>query len=176
MFDPKPFIRTVPDWPKPGVQFRDITTLMSDKKVFRQLIDAFVHQYIDLDIETIVGIDARGFILGAPIAYELNKAFVPVRKKGKLPFETLEESYQLEYGQAEIQIHADALAPGCRVLVIDDLIATGGTLLAACKLVQRCAAEVVECAAIVDLPDLGGSDALRAAGHSVFSLCDFAGE
>lgn len=176
MFDPKPFIRTVPDWPQPGVQFRDITTLLSDKKVFRQLIDAFVHQYFDVSFDAVVGIDARGFILGAPIAYELNKAFVPVRKKGKLPFDTFEEAYDLEYGQAEIQIHADALNSGDRVLVIDDLIATGGTLIAACNLVQRSGAEVVECAAIVDLPDLGGSKVIRDKGHSVFSLCEFEGD
>ncbi len=176
MFDPKPFIRTVPDWPQAGVQFRDITTLLADKKVFRQLIDAFVHQYFDIEFDAVVGIDARGFILGAPIAYELNKAFVPVRKKGKLPFDTLEEAYDLEYGQAEIQIHADALKQGDRVLVIDDLIATGGTLIASCNLVERLGATVVECAAIVDLPDLGGSKAIRQKGLSVFSLCQFDGE
>lgn len=176
MFDPKPFIRTVPDWPQAGVQFRDITTLLSDKKVFRQLIDAFVHHYFDVEFDAVVGIDARGFILGAPIAYELNKAFIPVRKKGKLPFETLEESYDLEYGSAEVQIHADALSAGSKVLVIDDLIATGGTLKAACKLVERLGADVVECAAIVDLPDLGGSKALKADGISVFALCEFEGD
>ena len=175
MFDPKPFIRTVPDWPQEGVQFRDITTLLSNKKVFRQTIDAFVHRYFDSEFDAVVGIDARGFILGAPIAYELNKAFIPVRKKGKLPFETLEEAYDLEYGQAEIQIHADALEQGSRVLVIDDLIATGGTLMAACNLVERLGASVLECAAIVDLPDLGGSQALKEKGHSVFSLCEFDG-
>ncbi len=176
MFDPKPFIRTVPDWPKPGVQFRDITTLLADKKVFRQLIDAFVHHYIEVEFDAVVGIDARGFILGAPIAYELNKAFIPVRKKGKLPFATLEESYELEYGQAEVQIHADALTEGQKVLVIDDLIATGGTLQAACRLVERLGAEVLECAAVVDLPDLGGSQALTEAGYRIFSLSSFEGE
>lgn len=176
MFDPTPFIRTVPDWPQPGVQFRDITTLLNQPKVFRQLIDAFVHQYFDADIDVIVGVDARGFILGAPVAYELNKAFVPVRKKGKLPFDTLEEAYDLEYGQAEVQIHADAIEKGARVLVMDDLIATGGTLQAACKLVERLGAEVVACAAIVDLPDLGGSKALKADGKTVFSLCEFEGD
>lgn len=176
MFDPKPHIRTVPDWPEAGVQFRDITTLLSDAKVFRQLIDAFVHQYFGKDFDTIVGIDARGFILGAPIAYALNKAFIPVRKKGKLPFETLEESYDLEYGSAEVQIHADALKKGQKVLVIDDLIATGGTLDAACRLVKRSGADVFECAAIVDLPDLGGSQRIRDQGHAVFSLCEYDGD
>ncbi|WP_108125236.1 adenine phosphoribosyltransferase [Saccharospirillum mangrovi] len=176
MFDPKDHIRTVPDWPQPGVQFRDITTLLSDAKVFRQLIDAFVHHYYDHEIDAIVGIDARGFILGAPLAYELRTAFIPVRKKGKLPFDTLEEAYQLEYGKAELQIHADALKAGMKVVVMDDLIATGGTLSATCKLVERLGAEVVECAAIVDLPDLGGSRAIQAAGHSVFTLCAYDGD
>jgi adenine phosphoribosyltransferase len=175
-FDPKAHIRTVPDWPKPGVQFRDITTLLSDARVFRQLIDAFVHRYFDYNIDAVVGIDARGFILGAPLAYQLNTAFVPVRKQGKLPFDTLEEAYELEYGQAVLQIHADALKSGQRVLVIDDLIATGGTLQAACTLVQRLGAEVIECTAIVDLPDLGGSQTLSQAGYSVCALCEYAGD
>lgn len=176
MFDPKDHIRTVPDWPQPGVQFRDITTLLSDAKVFRQLIDAFVHHYYDQPLDAIVGIDARGFILGAPLAYELKTAFIPVRKKGKLPFETYEEAYELEYGEAILQVHADALKPGQRVVVMDDLIATGGTLAATCKLVERLGAEIVECAAIVDLPDLGGSQLIRQAGHSVFTLCAFEGD
>ncbi|TXR53906.1 adenine phosphoribosyltransferase [Reinekea thalattae] len=175
MFDPKPYIRTVPDWPEAGVQFRDITTLFSNNQAFRQLIDAFVQRYINTEIDCVIGLDARGFILGAPIAYELNKAFIPVRKKGKLPFETIEEAYNLEYGQAEIQIHSDALKPGDKVLVIDDLIATGGTLNASCKLVKRLGAEVVECAAIVDLPDLGGSQSLKDQGFDVFSLCSYSG-
>jgi len=176
MFDPKPYIRTVPDWPKAGVQFRDITTLLSDAKVFRQLIDAFVHQYFSNEFDAVVGIDARGFILGAPIAYELNKAFIPVRKKGKLPFDTLEEAYSLEYGQAEVQIHADALTRGQKVLVIDDLIATGGTLEATCRLVERLGADVIECAAIVDLPDLRGSGNMKEKGYSIFSLCEYKGD
>lgn len=176
MFDPKPHIRTVPDWPKPGVQFRDITTLLSDARVFREMIDAFVYQFFHHDIDAVVGIDARGFIIGSPLAYELRTAFVPVRKQGKLPFDTLEEAYELEYGQAVLQMHADALKPGQRVLVVDDLIATGGTLMAACKLVERLGADVVDCTAIVDLPDLGGSFALRQAGYSVSALCEFAGD
>lgn len=176
MFDPKDYIRTVPDWPQAGVQFRDITTLLSNAKVFRQLIDAFVHHYYDQPLDAIVGIDARGFILGAPLAYELNTAFVPVRKKGKLPFETYEEAYELEYGEAILQVHADALKPGQRVVIMDDLIATGGTLAASCKLVERLGAKIVECAAIVDLPDLGGSQLIRQAGHPVFTLCAFDGD
>lgn len=176
MFDPKPFIRTVPDWPKPGVQFRDITTLMSDASVFKQLIDGFVERYSEVDFDVVVGIDARGFILGAPIAYALDKGFIPVRKKGKLPFDTIEEAYDLEYGQAEIQIHSDALSAGQKVLIIDDLIATGGTLEAACKLVQRSRAVIVECAAIIDLPDLGGSKKVSEAGINVYALCSFEGD
>lgn len=175
MFDPKPYIRTVPDWPKPGIQFRDITTLLSDPAIFRQVIDAFVSHYRHRSIDAVLGIDARGFIIGSPMAYLLNKPFVPVRKKGKLPFDTLEEDYALEYGEATLQIHADALTPGQRVVVVDDLIATGGTLLAACKLAHRMGAEVVECASIIDLPDIGGSTALREAGHGVFSLCRYSG-
>ncbi len=176
MFDPRPFIRTVPDWPQPGVQFRDITTLLSDGKVFRQLIDAFVHHYFDVEFDAVVGIDARGFIIGAPIAYELGKAFIPVRKKGKLPFETLEEAYDLEYGTAEVQIHADAIHESMKVLIIDDLIATGGTLDAACRLVTRSGGEIIDCAAIIDLPDLGGSASLVKKGFTIFSLCSFQGE
>ena len=176
MFNPKEFIRTVPDWPKPGVQFRDITTLFSDKRAFRQLVDTFVHHYVNAEIDVVVGIDARGFILGAPVAYALNKSFVPIRKKGKLPFDTFEESYELEYGFAEVQIHADAIQSGSNVLIIDDLIATGGTLQAACKLVEKLDASVFDCAAIIDLPDLGGSTKIKDSGYSVFSLCEFEGE
>lgn len=176
MFDPKPYIRTVPDWPKAGVQFRDVTTLMSDAKVFRQLIDAFVHRYHRQPIDAVLGIDARGFILGAPLAYELGTAFVPVRKQGKLPFDTLEEAYELEYGKAVLQIHADALSPGQRVLVVDDLVATGGTLLAACSLARRLGAEVAECACIVDLPELGGSASIARAGYPFYALSSFAGD
>lgn len=128
-------IRTVPDWPTPGVQFRDITPLLQDAKVFRILIDAFVHRYMDPTMrpDVVAGLDARGFILGAVIAYELNVGFVPVRKKGKLPFTTVEETYELEYGSATVELHTDAVKPGDRVLLIDDLIATGGTMMAGKK-------------------------------------------
>lgn len=176
MFDPKSYIRTVPDWPQPGVQFRDITTLLSDGAVFHQLIDTFVDRYRAHSLDAIVGIDARGFILGAPLAYLLGIGFIPVRKKGKLPFDTFEQAYELEYGQAVLQVHADALKKGQRVLVMDDLVATGGTLLAACKLITRLEAEVHECAAIVDLPDLGGSRAVREAGFEFHALCEFEGD
>jgi adenine phosphoribosyltransferase len=163
-------IRTVPDWPSPGVQFRDITPLLANPKVFRILIDEFVHRYYDVRPSAIAGLDARGFIIGAVVAYELNVGFVPIRKKGKLPFTTVEETYELEYGSATVEMHTDAVKPGDRVVLIDDLIATGGTMMAGKKLLERLGAQVVEGAAIVDLPELEGSAKLRAAG-----LVDFAG-
>jgi adenine phosphoribosyltransferase len=170
-------IRTVPDWPAPGVQFRDITPLLQDAKVFRILIDAFVHRYMGptLRPDVVAGLDARGFILGAVIAYELNVGFIPIRKKGKLPFTTVEEVYELEYGSATVELHIDAVAPGERVLLIDDLIATGGTMMAGKKLLEKLGAHVMEGAAIVDLPELGGSERLRAAGLPLFTLLDFDG-
>lgn len=170
-------IRTVPDWPAPGVQFRDITPLLQDAKVFRVLIDAFVHRYMDRDMQpdVVAGLDARGFIVGAVVAYELNIGFVPIRKKGKLPFTTVEETYELEYGSATVELHTDAVKPGQRVLLIDDLIATGGTMMAGKKLLERQGATVMEGAAIVDLPELGGSKKLRDSGLPVFTLVDFAG-
>ncbi|MFI2812886.1 adenine phosphoribosyltransferase [Microbulbifer sp. YPW16] len=175
-FDPKSYIRTIPDWPEPGVQFRDITTLLENARAFRCVIDTLVQRYFDADISAVVGVDARGFILGAPLAYELKTGFVPVRKKGKLPFDTITESYQLEYGTAEVELHADALRAGDRVILVDDLIATGGTLLAASSLISRLGAEVVEACAIIDLPDLGGSEKLGQQGLKVFSLCQYRGE
>ena len=170
-------IRTVPDWPTPGVQFRDITPLLQDAKVFRVLIDAFVHRYMDASRrpDVVAGLDARGFILGAVVAYELNVGFVPIRKKGKLPFTTVEETYELEYGSATVELHTDAVKPGHQVLLIDDLIATGGTMMAGKKLLERLGAHVMEGAAIVDLPELGGSDILRATGMPLFTLLDFSG-
>ncbi len=173
----KDHIRTVPDWPAPGVQFRDITPLLQEAKVFRVLIDAFVHRYMDpaLRPDVVAGLDARGFILGAVVAYELNVGFVPIRKKGKLPFTTVEETYELEYGSATVELHTDAVIPGNRVLLIDDLIATGGTMMAGKKLLEKLGAHVMEGAAIVDLPELGGSDKLRASGLSLFTLIDFNG-
>ena len=170
-------IRTVPDWPAPGVQFRDITPLLQDPKVFRVLIDAFVHRYMDrvLRPDVVAGLDARGFIIGSVLAYELGVGFVPIRKKGKLPFTTVEETYELEYGSATVELHTDAVKAGDRVLIIDDLIATGGTMMAGKKLLEKLGAEVIEGAAIVDLPELGGSQRLRDSGLSLFTLVDFAG-
>jgi adenine phosphoribosyltransferase len=173
----KAHIRTVSDWPAPGVQFRDITPLLQDPKVFRVLIDAFVHRYMDAALRpsVVAGLDARGFILGAVVAYELNLGFVPIRKKGKLPFDTIQETYELEYGSATVELHTDAVKPGDRVLLIDDLIATGGTMLAGKKLLEQLGASVIEGAAIVDLPELGGSEKIRASGLPLFTLVDFEG-
>lgn len=173
----KSHIRTVPDWPAPGVQFRDITPLLQDPKVFRVLIDAFVHRYMDraLRPDTVAGLDARGFILGSVLAYELNAGFVPIRKKGKLPFTTVAETYELEYGSATMELHTDAVKRGDRVLLIDDLIATGGTMMAGRKLLEKLGATVIEGAAIVNLPELGGFSRLRASGLALFTLVDFDG-
>ena len=170
-------IRTVPDWPAPGVQFRDITPLLQDARAYRVLVDAFVHRYLDpaLRPDVVAGLDARGFILGAVVAYELNVGFVPIRKQGKLPYETVEESYELEYGVATVELHTDAVHAGQRVLLIDDLIATGGTMMAGKRLLEKLGASVTEGAAIVDLPELGGSERLREAGLKLFTLVDFAG-
>ncbi|WP_414013283.1 adenine phosphoribosyltransferase [Limnohabitans sp.] len=173
----KRHIRTVPDWPAPGVQFRDITPLLQDPRVFRVLIDAFVHRYMapDLRPDVVAGLDARGFILGSVVAYELGLGFVPIRKKGKLPFTTVEETYELEYGSATVELHTDAVKPGQRVLLMDDLIATGGTMMAGKKLLEKLGASVIEGAAIVDLPELGGSERIKATGLKLFTLVSFAG-
>ena len=168
-------IRTVPDWPAPGVQFRDITPLLQDPKVFRVLIDAFVHRYMGRRPDVVAGLDARGFILGSVVAYELGVGFVPIRKKGKLPFTTVAETYELEYGSATVELHTDAVKPGDVVLLIDDLIATGGTMMAGKKLLEKLGATVMEGAAIVDLPELGGSKRLTEGGLPLFTLVDFEG-
>ena len=170
-------IRTVPDWPAPGVQFRDITPLLQNPRVFRVLVDAFVHRYMDpaLRPDLVAGHDARGFILGSVVAYELGLGFVPIRKKGKLPFTTVEETYELEYGSATVELHTDAVQAGQRVLLIDDLIATGGTMMAGRRLLEKLGGTVIEGAAIVDLPELGGSQRLQASGLALFTLVDFEG-
>ncbi|MBI5400027.1 adenine phosphoribosyltransferase [Candidatus Saganbacteria bacterium] len=169
-------IRTVPHWPKKGIMFRDITTLLKDPVGLKICIDDFLNRYKDNKIDIVVGIDSRGFILGGALAYLLNKGFVPVRKKGKLPAETEKEEYTLEYGTDVIEIHKDAIEQGQKVLIIDDLIATGGTALAAAKLVQKLGGEIVELAFMVDLPDLGGRKKLAAAGYKVYAQTEFAGE
>ena len=165
-------IRTVPDWPAPGVQFRDITPLLQNPRVFRVLIDAFVHRYMTpaLRPDVVAGLDARGFILGSVVAYELNVGFVPIRKKGKLPFTTLSESYALEYGEATVEIHTDAIKDNARVLLVDDLVATGGTMHAGIKLIRKLGGNVVEAAAILEFTDLPGGDRVRNEGVPLFTL------
>ena len=171
-------IRTVPDYPKKGIMFRDITTLIKDPVGFRLVIDSLTQRYLtrDLHFDTIVGIEARGFIIGGALSYTLGKGFVPIRKAGKLPSEVEEQIYELEYGSDKIEIHKDALVKGEKILVIDDLLATGGTALAAAALIEKLGGEVVEMAFIVNLPDVGGEKKLRAKNYTVFSLTDFEGE
>lgn len=175
--DLKSHVRTVPDWPAPGVQFRDITPLLQDAQLLREVVERLASRYRDpaLRPDRVAGLDARGFIVGAALAYALGLGFVPIRKQGKLPFRTIAETYELEYGSATLELHTDAVAPGERVLLVDDLIATGGTMMAGKRLLERLGAEVVEAAAIVDLPDLGGADRLRAAGLPVHCLMSFGG-
>jgi adenine phosphoribosyltransferase len=168
-------IRTVSNWPAPGVQFRDITPVLQNPKSFRVVIDLFVHRYMDMQPDVIAGLDARGFILGSVLAYELSLGFVPIRKKGKLPFTTVSESYELEYGNATVEMHTDAVKPGQRVVLVDDLIATGGTMMAGKKLIEKLGATVIEGAAIVDIPELGGSALIRKSGLPLYTLVDFAG-
>ncbi|PIN87183.1 adenine phosphoribosyltransferase [Candidatus Woesearchaeota archaeon CG10_big_fil_rev_8_21_14_0_10_44_13] len=169
-------IRTVPHWPKKGIMFRDITTLLKDPVGLKLVIDDLVKRYKEKKIDVVVGIDSRGFILGGAVAYLLGKGFVPVRKKGKLPAETVAETYELEYGTDTIEIHKDAITKGQNVLIVDDLVATGGTALAACRLVEKLGGKVVECAFIVDLPDIGGRKKLEAKGYKVYAQCEFEGD
>lgn len=168
-------VRTVPDFPVAGVQFRDITPLLADATTLRLACHAFVDRHRGDAIDRVAAVDARGFIFGAIVAHELRAGFVPVRKEGKLPGQRRSETYALEYGSGVLEIHDDAIARGQRVLLVDDLIATGGTLLAAARLLQQLGAHVVSCVAVIDLPELGGSQRLRAAGFDVFTLLDFPG-
>jgi len=169
-------IRTIPNWPKPGIMFRDITTLLKDPSGLRMTIDKLVERYSGRGIDVICGIEARGFILGSAMAYNMGIGFVPIRKKGKLPGKTISQDYQLEYGHDTIEIHTDAVEKGQRVLIVDDLLATGGTILGAVKLVEKCGGIVEEACFIVDLPDLGGGKKLSDAGYKWFALVDFEGE
>ncbi len=168
-------IRAIPDYPKPGIVFRDITTLLGDARAFRRTVDELVQPFAGLKIAKIAGIEARGFILGGAVAHQLSAGFVPVRKKGKLPHKTVSVTYQLEYGTDEIEVHADAVSRGERVLLVDDLIATGGTAEGAVKLLTGLGAEVVAACFIVDLPDLGGADKIRKLGVPVRTLVSFGG-
>jgi adenine phosphoribosyltransferase len=168
-------IRTIPDYPKKGIMFRDITTLLGNARAFRSAVDQLVQPYAGVRIDKVVGIEARGFILGGAVAHQLSVGFVPVRKKGKLPWQTLGEDYDLEYGKDRVEIHTDAVAKGDNVVVVDDLIATGGTAYAAIKLLERAGAKVVGCLFVIDLPELGGADKIRALGKEVTTLVSFEG-
>jgi len=169
-------IRTIQNYPIDGVMFRDITTLFKDPEGLREAINLFAERYKDMQIDKIAAIESRGFLIGAPLAYLLNVGLVLIRKPGKLPAETIKQDYKLEYGSDQIEIHIDAIKKGERVLIVDDLIATGGTVEAAVKLVQKMKGEVLECCFIIDLPDIGGSRKLESMGQNVFSLCEFEGD
>ena len=170
------YIRTIPDFPHEGIMFRDVTTLFADARGFRMAIDQLLHPYAGTRIDRVVGLEARGFILGGAIAHQLSVGFVPIRKKGKLPGATIEQAYTLEYGEAVMEVHDDALQPGESVLLVDDLLATGGTAEAGIKLIERMGARVAGCAFIIDLPDLGGRKRLEALGMEVHALCQFDGD
>lgn len=173
----KSSIRTIPDYPKAGIQFRDITTLLEDPVALRMSIDALVHRYMEKDITAVAGIEARGFIFGTVLAYELGVGFITLRKAGKLPAETISQSYQLEYGEDCIEIHKDCIHEGDKILLIDDLIATGGTAAAAIKLIRKLKGVIVESCFIIDLPDIGGSKYLETElDCPCFSLCEFEGD
>lgn len=168
-------IRTILNYPKPGIQFRDITTLLAHPTAYRETLDQLAAPYRELQIDHVVGIEARGFILGGALADRLHAGFVPVRKRGKLPHDTLRVTYALEYGTDEVEIHRDAIAPGERVLIVDDLIATGGTALAAAQLLDTLGATIVAAAFVIDLPELGGRERLRARGIATHTLVSFDG-
>ncbi len=170
----KDYVRTIPNFPEEGVMFRDVTTVLQDPKGLKLAIDGMQEKIENLEFDVIVGAESRGFLFGMPLAYNLNKAFVPVRKKGKLPAETISESYNLEYGQATLEIHKDAIKPGQKVVIIDDLIATGGTLEAIIKLVERLGGEVVRICCLIDLPELGGKEKIRA--YEVDTVIAFEGK
>ncbi len=163
-------IRKVPDWPKKGILFHDITPVLQSPEYFRLLVDLLVYRYMGQKIDVVAGLDARGFIIGAALAYQLNVGFVPIRKKGKLPFETLSQSYALEYGEATVEIHTDAVQKGARVLLVDDLVATGGTMQAGIELIRKLGGEIIEAAAILEFTDLPGGTNIRNRGVPLFTL------
>lgn len=175
MKDVKDYIRTIVDFPHEGIMFRDVTTLFADARGFRIAIDQLLHPYAGVRFDKVVGLEARGFILGGAIAHQLSVGFVPIRKKGKLPGAVISEEYTLEYGEAIVEIHDDAIQPGERILVVDDLLATGGTAEAGIKLIERLGGEIIGCAFIIDLPDLGGRAKLEALGMEVHALCAYEG-
>ena len=169
------YIRTIPDFPHEGILFRDVTTLFADARGMRMCIDQMLKPYAGQKIDKVAGLEARGFILGGAIAHQLGCGFVPIRKKGKLPATTIEQSYKLEYGEATVELHADAISAGETILLVDDLLATGGTAEAGIRLVERLDGRILGCAVIVDLPDLGGRKRLEDLGHSVHALCAYEG-
>ena len=172
----KSHIRTIPHYPKQGVMYRDITTLLKDSVSFRATINELVNRYTGAKIDVVAAVEARGFIIGAALAFQLGVGFVPIRKKGKLPAETVGQDYELEYGTDRIEMHVDAVSKGDYVLLVDDLIATGGTAEAACKLVEGMGGNIMECCFVIDLPDLGGRKRLEKNGQKVFALCEFEGD
>ena len=163
-------IRKIPNFPKDGILFHDVTTVLQSPEYFRLLVDLFTYHYMGQNIDVVAGLEARGFIIGAALAYQLNVGFVPIRKKGKLPFDTISQTYALEYGEATVEIHKDAIREGSRVLLIDDLVATGGTMLAGVELIRRLGGEVVEACAILEFPDLDGGKKICEKGVPLFSL------
>ena len=171
----KDYIRTIVDFPHEGILFRDVTTLFADPRGFRMAVDQMLHPYAGRRIDTVVGLEARGFILGGAIAHQLGTGFVPIRKKGKLPGTTISQDYKLEYGEAIVEIHDDAIHAGQTILLVDDLLATGGTAEAGIRLIERLGGEILGCAFIIDLPDLGGRKRLEAMGMDVHALCAFEG-
>ena len=170
------YIRTIPDYPKAGIMFRDVTTLFKEAKGFRRAVDELVAPYAGEGIDKVVGIEARGFILGGAVAHQLSCGFVPIRKKNKLPYKTISQPYSLEYGMDEIEMHVDAIQPGEKILLVDDLIATGGTAMAALSLIEKTQGVTLGACFVIDLPDLGGSCQLEAAGVQVMSLISYAGD
>ena len=171
----KDYIRTIVDFPHEGILFRDVTTLFADPRGFRMCVDQLLQPYAGLRIDKVAGLEARGFILGGAVAHQLSTGFVPIRKKGKLPGQTISQAYKLEYGDAVVEVHDDAMQPGEKILLVDDLLATGGTAEAGIKLIERLGAQVVGCAFVVDLPELGGRRRLEAMGMDVYALCEFDG-
>jgi adenine phosphoribosyltransferase len=169
------YIRTIPDFPAPGIMFRDVTTLFGDPRGFRMAVDQLLHPYSGTRIDKVAGLEARGFILGGAVAHQLSAGFVPIRKKGKLPGRTIAQAYNLEYGAAVMEIHDDALQPGDKVLLVDDLLATGGTAEAGLNLIEKLGGLVIGCAFVIDLPDLGGRKKLETMGQKVHTLCAFGG-
>ena len=174
--DLKSTIRTIPHWPKHGVMFRDITTLLKDANAFNYVIDRLYERYKDVSIDLVAGIESRGFIIGGALANKLHSGFIPIRKEGKLPHKTEKESYELEYGRATVEIHVDAIPKGARVLLVDDLVATSGTLVASINLIEKLGGHVIECAVIIELPDLHGREKVEAKGCKLYSLVKFEGE